>query len=145
MNFACNYAIAYWGSIGLLLAIGIVLDPTLVGPNSLFGPMLEMFQPIELPETSIWLGHAWGIMILSTLGNYLTDNDTPKSIKDRIFVRFMMIVTIAWYPLCFYAVYNNYGFFWKMFPPIGIFNGYVYVSALQSSIDANIKVIRKNK
>jgi hypothetical protein len=126
LSFARNYGYAYWGSIGVLVALIAPLDPTIVGSSSILGPMAEMF-PAQLDTTHLWLGHAWGIAMLGfCFGNYLA----PRSVdSDLSFVRGMAVMAALWNPCCAYAFWNDFGFFWKVFyPVVHSWNTYVYVS-----------------
>lgn len=124
LTFARNYAYAYWGSVGALLAFWIPIDPTIVGPKSMLGPLVEFWPAETLDEVQIWLAHCWGVTVLGIiLGNYWTPG------TDSVFVKTQAILAIAWYPACAYALAQNFGFFWKyFFPVIHTWNTYVYVS-----------------
>lgn len=125
LSFARDYAYAYWTSIGLLLAVVVPLQPSLVGPESPLGPLLHMFPGTELDTTALWFSHCWGVAMLSMIvGHYLT----PGS--DIQFVKTMAVATMAYYPACYYAWVNDFGYFWKVFfPVIHSMNAYIYVSA----------------
>ena len=63
-------------------------------------------------------------MLSMIVGHYLT----PGS--DIQFVKMMAVVTVAYYPACYYAWVNDFGYFWKVFfPVIHSMNAYIYVSA----------------
>ena len=125
LSFARDYAYAYWISIGLLLAVVVPLQPSFVGPESPLGLLLHMFPDTELDTTTLWFSHCWGVAMLSMIvGHYLT----PGS--DFQFVRTMAVVTMAYYPVCYYAWVNDFGYFWRVFfPVIHSMNAYIYVSA----------------
>jgi hypothetical protein len=149
LSFASGYAMAYWGSIGFLLAVLVPIDPTIVGPKSALGPMLHIVPENDLTELHVWLSHAWGVTMLGLVAGYYfsrsstssTSTSTSSTSADAVdlwFVRTIAIATIAWYPVSIYAMWYEFGFFWKLFPPVLAWNTFVYVSAL-------VEASKKNK